>query len=143
MLVYELICENGHTFEAWFPSFEAFQAQNEAGIVSCAICGDASVNILPSGRHLAGKRDDAAVSAKTDAKRPSDYVSFIKCLNHFIRQSGEDVGERFSQEAKKIFYGEAEHRNIYGTATDMERSELNEEGIPYLAVPKLPEEVDN
>lgn len=50
----------------------------------------------------------------------------------------EDVGSDFSEEARKMHYGEAEHRNIRGQATPEETQALLEEGIQVMPLP-LPE----
>ena len=50
----------------------------------------------------------------------------------------EDVGGAFSEEARKMHYGETEQRNIRGQATPEETQELLEEGIQVMPLP-LPE----
>jgi hypothetical protein len=47
----------------------------------------------------------------------------------------EDVGAKFAQEALKINQGEAEKRNIRGTATTEEEVILKEEGVQFFKVP--------
>jgi hypothetical protein len=46
------------------------------------------------------------------------------------------VGSRFAEEARRIHNGKAEERPIHGTATIEEASELAEDGIPVVALPK-------
>ena len=38
MILYDLNCENGHTFEAWFASSEQYDKQNKRKLISCPIC---------------------------------------------------------------------------------------------------------
>lgn len=45
------------------------------------------------------------------------------------------VGEKFSQEARSMHYGETDKRQIHGHATQKEASELQEEGIEIAALP--------
>jgi hypothetical protein len=45
------------------------------------------------------------------------------------------VGKAFPEEARKIHYGETEHREIYGEASPAEAEELREEGIEISQVP--------
>jgi hypothetical protein len=45
------------------------------------------------------------------------------------------VGERFPEEARRIYYGEAAERPIRGQADAQEREALREEGIEVLALP--------
>ena len=43
MIRYALKCAEGHSFESWFQSAEAYDKLATAGLVSCAICGSTSV----------------------------------------------------------------------------------------------------
>jgi hypothetical protein len=43
-------------------------------------------------------------------------------------------------EARKMHYGEIEHRSIYGEATPEDAKELAEEGIEFHPLPILPDE---
>ncbi len=142
MVVYELICESGHDFEAYFPSFEAYQMQRSNGLVNCAVCGTVNVAIVPRGKAISvvSKVGESQESIKAPHVDP---VTFIKSLNHYVKKNFEDVGERFPEEARKIYHGEKSPKNIYGKATSEEREMLHEEGVPIFAVPNLPEEVNN
>ena len=55
-------------------------------------------------------------------------------------KNADPVGDRFAEEARKIHYGETEHRSIYGQATPEEAHELAEEGIEFHALPVLPDD---
>ena len=55
-------------------------------------------------------------------------------VRHVISNT-EDVGEQFPTKARKMHYGDAEHRNIRGKATPEETQELMEEGISVLPLP--------
>ncbi|MEM9287787.1 MAG: DUF1178 family protein [Pseudomonadota bacterium] len=50
-------------------------------------------------------------------------------LRKKVEETCDDVGKDFAEEARKIHYGEAEERGIYGEATLEEAVELHEEGI--------------
>ena len=45
------------------------------------------------------------------------------------------MGEKFPEEARKIHYGEADERGIYGEASVEEAQELIEEGVEIASVP--------
>ena len=51
------------------------------------------------------------------------------------RCSVEDVGERFTEEARKMHWGEADQRPIRGQANIDQTLQLLEEGIPVLPLP--------
>ena len=45
------------------------------------------------------------------------------------------MGDQFPEEARKIYYGESEARDIYGNASDEEAEDLVEEGVPVGRLP--------
>ena len=57
-----------------------------------------------------------------------------------IETECDDVGEGFAEEARKIHYGEAKPRGIYGRTTDEEAEALVDEGIEITKMPWLPKE---
>jgi hypothetical protein len=58
-------------------------------------------------------------------------------MNQHIASTCDYVGNAFPEEARKIHYGEAEHREIYGEASPTEAAELRDEGIAVASVPWL------
>jgi hypothetical protein len=64
----------------------------------------------------------------------------LKELRDHITKNASYVGPRFPEEARKIHYGEAEHRSIYGEASPEEAKELHEEGIEFHPLPVLPDD---
>ena len=56
-------------------------------------------------------------------------------LNQHIASTCDYVGSAFPEEARKIHYGETDHREIYGEASPSEAAELREEGIAVATVP--------
>jgi hypothetical protein len=52
-----------------------------------------------------------------------------------VLKTTEDVGERFAEEARRIHYGESEHRGIRGQASADERAALADEGIEVMPLP--------
>ena len=64
----------------------------------------------------------------------------LKELREHIAKNADDVGKKFPDEARKMHYGEIEHRSIYGVATPDDAKELAEEGIEIHPLPMLPDE---
>ena len=64
----------------------------------------------------------------------------LKELRDHIVKNANYVGSRFPEEARKIHYGETEHRSIYGEASPEEAEELHEEGIDFHPLPILPDD---
>jgi len=128
MIIYDLQCAFGHTFEGWFQSRGEFDREKDAGRLSCPFCGDISIKLLPSGGHTSGKE-------KPDQPMKGPVIG--KSLTRFVEENFQDVGERFADEATKMHYGEVDHRNIRGTMTREEEKTLKEEGIQYLKIPMI------
>ena len=56
---------------------------------------------------------------------------WLQAVQHVLSNT-EDVGARFSEEARRIHYGESEQRGIRGQATAEQRAELADEGIEVM-----------
>jgi hypothetical protein len=140
MVVYDLICDAEHRFEGWFPSFEGYQQQIKKGLISCPSCGSTQVEKLPHACAVHVKKDLPATRPGTAAPAPAlseaDVKELLVRMNQYVRDNFEDVGPRFATEARAIFHGEKEEKPIYGSATDNERRELDEDGVPYGILPK-------
>jgi hypothetical protein len=143
---YALSCEAGHAFDSWFANSAAFDRQAARGLVTCPTCGSAKVEKAIMAPALAGGRD-AAPAAEPD-KAPVAIVSKeevevrkkLKELRDHIVKSADYVGEKFPEEARRMHYGEIEHRSIYGEASAESAKSLAEEGIEFHPLPRLPDE---
>ena len=69
-----------------------------------------------------------------------EFRAKLKELRDHITKNAENVGGKFPEEARKMHYGEAEHRSIYGEASPKEAKELADEGIEFHPLPMLPDE---
>ena len=58
-----------------------------------------------------------------------EFRAKLKELRDHLTKNAENVGGRFPEEARKMHYGEQEHRSIYGEASPQEAKELLEEGV--------------
>jgi hypothetical protein len=139
---YALTCDKGHGFEGWFGSSNDFDAQAEAGLVTCPVCGTVSVTrALMAPSVATGRRKDERRVLMMDQAH-KEAVGKIREIVSAIRANAEDVGERFPEEARKIHYGEADARGLIGRATPEEARSLVEEGIEIAPLPILPDEVN-
>ena len=57
-------------------------------------------------------------------------------LKKEIENKFEYVGKKFPNEARKIHYGEVADKPIYGDATESEVTDLLDEGIDLVKLPK-------
>jgi hypothetical protein len=64
----------------------------------------------------------------------------LKELRDHVTKNANYVGPRFPEEARKMHYGEIEHRSIYGEASPDDAKELHEEGIEFHPLPILPDD---
>jgi len=146
---YALCCEAGHTFESWFNNSTAFDRQAARGLVACPMCGSAKVEKAIMAPALSGGREaPATATAPEPEKTPVAIVSKeevelrkkLKELRDHIVKSADYVGEKFPEEARRMHYGEIEHRSIYGEASPDAAKSLAEEGIEFHPLPRLPDE---
>jgi hypothetical protein len=156
MIRYNLRCEKGHSFESWFQSSTAYESQEKRKLVSCPACGSIKVERAIMAPQIVSKKGrDAAMPAPaetptTDATAQAstpllmaqelELRAKIKELRDHIVKNADNVGERFPNEARKMHYGDIEHRPIYGEASPQEARELVEEGIEVAPLPVLPDD---
>jgi len=136
MIVYRLLCSNGHRFEGWFASAEAYSSQRAGGHVSCPTCDDRAVEKLPSAPYVNTGRGEA-VSQPAVPSEPlgTPAANVISAMKTFLLANTEDVGRRFPEVARRMHYGEESHRGIRGRVTTEEARALDDEGIPAVALP--------
>jgi hypothetical protein len=154
MIRYNLRCERGHAFESWFQSSSAYESQEKRKLVSCPACGSAKVERAIMAPQIVSKKDRDAVppapAASTDVATPASTPLMmaqerelrvkLKELRDHIVKNADNVGERFPNEARKMHYGDIEHRPIYGEASPEEARSLIDEGVEVSPLPVLPED---
>ncbi len=157
MIRYSLRCEKDHSFESWFQSSAAYDTQVKRKLVSCPVCGSAKVEKAIMAPRIVGKKgrnnpDPAPVEAPTEAAAPAteatplmmtqerELRAKLKELRDHIVKTADNVGERFPNEARKMHYGDIEHRPIYGEASPEEARALIDEGVEVAPLPVLPED---
>ena len=138
MISYTLKCEDGHTFDSWFQSAEAFEKLLEQGMVTCSVCGALGVEKAVMAPRVRASRDKAE-APKTDGRplsRPaSPAEQALAELRRKVEAQSEDVGDRFASEARAIHDGDAPERSIYGQAKPDEAKALIDDGIPVAPLP--------
>lgn len=134
MILYQLRCAKHHEFEAWFRDSATFDAQSRKSAVECPFCGDSKVVKAPMAPRLA--KGHASEAAEGQAREVAGKViQAMAKLRRHVEENCEYVGGRFPEEARRIHYGEAEERGIYGEATREEAVELKEEGVEVYPLP--------
>ncbi|HLM40166.1 MAG TPA: DUF1178 family protein [Microvirga sp.] len=146
MIKYALACEQAHEFESWFPSSEAFETQRKRGFVTCPYCNSARVEkqIMAPSVARKDKLPDAPVPGPQPvavlSDREQEIRAALRALRDHVMKNAENVGKGFVEEARKMHYGEAEERSIYGEADLAEARALLEEGIDVLPLPVVPDD---
>ncbi|TWB41803.1 DUF1178 family protein [Nitrospirillum pindoramense] len=160
MILYEMKCGQGHTFDVWFRNADACDQQLAAGEVACAVCGDHQVGKAPMAPRIAkgrgGRAEEGnapvpvpappqpapevspAVMAEAAAQGPAAVLSLLREVRRQVEANATHVGDRFAEEARKIHYGETEAKPIYGQTTDEEAAELEDEGVTFARIPWVP-----
>lgn len=131
MIVYSLSCAKGHEFEGWFKDSAAFDEQSKAGKLVCPTCNTRKVSKAMMAPAVSGakKKSEPSVAELRQMRQ------FMTGLRKHIEQNADYVGTAFPEEARKIHYGEVEHRHIYGEATLQEAKELIEDGVDVAPLP--------
>jgi hypothetical protein len=155
MIVFDLLCGEGHRFEGWFGSAADFAAQKERRQLACPGCGNAQVERVPSvSRVNLGAPEPKKPAApgtpaqgagspqrapEMEGKDPFAIAQMLysRMLDELLAKT-QDVGKDFPAEARRIFYEEAPARAIRGVASAQEHEELLDEGIPVARLPLPP-----
>ena len=186
MIVFDLKCNKGHVFEAWFRSSAAYEQQRAQGLVACPHCNNTDIIkavMAPNVTAKSNQKPDVPQSVKDTTKAPEDTVpentvpentvpentvpedtltentpapsapplggmgpvpnpdmtekaqTLLEEFRKSVEENCDDVGKDFAEEARKIHYGEADERGIYGESTVEETMELIEEGIDVMPLP--------
>lgn len=142
MIRFNLRCEADHEFDGWFASNDGFEEQKLRGFVTCPQCHSKKVEkALMAPQVSTGRMKDAIAVSTLDQTRKAVFAE-IKKLRDTVTEKGEDVGTRFAEEARKIHYGEAEDRLVYGEADREQVEGLLDEGISIAPLPVLPEDAN-
>jgi len=144
MILYQLKCENEHEFEAWFASSATYDEQHAAEEIVCPECTSHKVSKAIMAPNVATKgaiktRQGRQDKAEDIRKVRTQYMKVVKQVREHVEQNFDYVGEKFSDEARRMHYGEADDRNIYGEATPEEARDLMEEGIDVAPLPDDPD----
>jgi hypothetical protein len=157
MIRYSLRCERGHAFESWFQSSAAYESQEKRKLVSCPSCGSIKVERGIMAPQIVSKKGrEVAVPEPAASAAPAEMTmtestpllmsqerelrAKLKELRDHIVKNADNVGERFPNEARKMHYGDIEHRPIYGEASPDEARALIDEGVEVSPLPVLPDD---
>lgn len=137
MIKYSVRCENTHEFEAWFKDSATFDTQAKRGDISCPHCGNTKVFKAPMSPSI-GKSSKSASTPEQRAREVAERILEVaQQMRKEVEANCDYVGDQFADEARRIHYGEADERGIYGEASDEESQELDDEGIEVYRLPTI------
>ena len=130
MIVFNLNCSDcASSFEGWFENTKDYNNQIRKGLLTCPSCNSTQIKkglMAPN----VSKKSNSKIS-----KRNKSIASNVKKLKKIIEKEFDYVGDKFTEEAKKIKYGETKERAIYGEASIEQTKELMDEDIDVLPLP--------
>jgi hypothetical protein len=157
MIRYALACDKGHQFESWFADSAAYDKQAKRKLVTCPMCGSAKVDKAIMAPRVSTSKKRRAKTAEVPAPvaaentqensqvamispQEQEFRTKLKELREHLTKNSDNVGDKFPEEARKMHYGETEHRSIYGEASPQDAKEMLDEGIEFHPIPVLPDE---
>jgi hypothetical protein len=160
MIAFDLVCSpNGHRFEGWFASSAEYERQVAAELLGCPVCGSAVVTKAVMAPNIGRKGNQQSVlPTKPEAEQtvavsnqpdmPAEIAKAIEELGKLqskMLENSDWVGNKFSEEARAIHYGEQPNRIIHGEATPEEAQALFDEGVSVapLPLPYVPPQAKN
>jgi hypothetical protein len=133
VIVFDLRCDGGHVFEAWFQSSAAYETQRSAGHVVCPMCGTTGV----------GKAVMApGIPAKGNTREAAPSPDVVKAA---LRELAGLQAKALEGSQWAMHDGEETVSAIHGQASLAEAKALVEEGVPIAPLPlpvRPPEEAN-
>ena len=139
MIRFSLGCDHDHEFEGWFRNNDDFETQKKRGFVECPACGSHKVEKALMAPAVSTGRKKEKIALAMNAQQQAAMAQ-LKALSEKMRENADYVGDKFAEEARKIHFGEADARGIYGEATPDEARGLAEDGVEFLPIPVFPDD---
>ena len=134
MIKYNLKCHNDHEFESWFSNSNEFDNLKKKKLLECIFCPSRKIDKSIMSPMLSGTRENSNQIKIFNESLQNEKNKLLK-LRKFVENNFEYVGENFSNKVREVYYDKKSKKTIYGTTTQEERKELEEEGIDLLSIP--------
>ena len=143
MIKYALKCSEGHAFESWFASADAYDTLKDGGHVSCVMCGGQNVTKAIMAPNVSTARD---VAEPSDARAPSvapdtpspDVAKALSEMREAVEKNATYVGGTFAEKARSMYLGDVPEQPIWGEANLKEAKALIDDGVPVAPLPFIP-----
>ena len=133
MIKYLLKCNNKHEFESWFSDSKEFEKLKKKDLIECIICKSKNIDKSIMSPNIVGK--ERIKEKKFNQKEFNKIKKDLLKIRKFLKKNFKFVGDKFPKEVREIYYDNKKNKNIYGTATQEEKLELEEEGIDLTSIP--------
>jgi hypothetical protein len=134
MIKYNLKCHKDHEFESWFSDSKEFDNLKKKKLLECIFCSSKIIDKSIMSPMLAGTKVNDNQIKILNENLKNERNKLIQ-LRKFLENNFEYVGENFSKKVREVFYDKKSKKTIYGTTTQEERKELEDEGIDLLSIP--------
>ena len=127
MIKYNLKCENKHEFESWFSDSNEFEKLSKKKLLECIYCSSKKIQKSIMSPMIVNTKLNEENIGDLDQKLINEKNKLIK-LREYVEKNFEFVGDKFSKKVRDVYYDKKSKKSIYGTTTQEEREELEEEG---------------
>ena len=139
MIIFNLVCKSCQfKFEGCFDNSKDYEKQLRKNFINCPNCNSSSIKKFLMSRNLSKKSN-----AKKSVQNKKTVINNIKKYKKIIEKNFDYVGSNFTEEAKKMKYGEIDERPIYGEASLDQTKELLDEEISVVPLPWTPSKKTN
>lgn len=141
MIVYDLKCgAQGHVFEAWFASSDAYEDQKSRRLLMCPICADTDIHKAAMAAAVPRKGNShaarpASLAATGDDEKAKAVLAALAAAQAKLLEGSQWVGRNFDDQARAMDAGEIERTTIHGEVTASEARALIEDGIAVTPLP--------
>ena len=134
MIVFNLVCKScNYEFEGWFDSSSEFLKQKKKNFINCPSCESTLID-----KFLMAPNVSKKTNSKKIKNNKKTIINNIKKYKNIVEKNFDYVGNDFTEEAKKMKYGEIEERPIYGEANMEQAKELIQGDISVVPLPWTP-----
>jgi len=133
MIKYLLKCNNKHQFESWFSDSKEFDKLKKKNLLECIFCNSKKIDKSIMSPNIVSRKK--IIENRFNDKKFNKIKKDLLKIRKFVEKNFEFVGDKFSKEAREIYYNKRKNKNIYGTTTLEEKLDLEEEGIELTSIP--------
>ena len=91
MIVFDLSCSNGHSFEVWFNSNNDYKEQNDKGLLICPYCECNKISKKVSAPKIKSSNNNQ------NPKEKFNIISLQKKFLDYVEKNTEDVEKNFQK----------------------------------------------